>query len=352
MKPDVTITAEQFFGGLFLSIVVGLAGCTEQATTPSTPSAASPVATAANQTVAKPTVVVSHSVLCDLTQTIAQATIDLTCLVMPGEDPHAYQATPRDRKLLESAQLILYGGYDLEPGIEQLIAATPAAIAKVAVSEKAVTKPLMGDHHDHDHAEGKHDHDHAKGDIAPDPHVWHDPKQGIEMAKIVRDQLQQLSPNNAALYDQTAQQFIDQLTQVDRWIAAQIATIPANQRKLVTTHDALGYYGQAYGIEILGTLQGLSTTEQPTPTRLKELVNEIKAAKVPTIFAEVSTNDKVLSNVAREAGVTINTQPIYADGIGQAGTPSGTYVGMLVTNTCTIVNGLGGQCSPFSLDNK
>jgi manganese/iron transport system substrate-binding protein len=368
-------TSRNVLPSVLLSVLLGLGSCTtsEQTVSSSPPSTVDPAAPVSNPTTVRPNVVASHSVLCDLAAAIAQDTIALTCLVAPGEDPHAYQPTPADRKALESAQLIFYGGYDLEPAIETLIAATQGNVDKVAVSEQAVSKPLLGKPHDHDHGAQKrdadsasdkvgdhdhhghhHDHSHAdsraEGKTAPDPHIWHSAKNGVAMVMVMRDRLKKLSPRNAALYDQNADRLAQQLIALDKWIVQQIETIPADRRKLVTTHDALGYYGQAYGIEILGTLQGLSTTEQPTPTRLKELVSEIKTAKVPTIFAEISTNDRVLSNVAREADVRISEQPIYADGIGQEGTVSGTYVGMLVTNTCTIVNGLGGQCSPFPLE--
>ncbi|MCS6812803.1 MAG: zinc ABC transporter substrate-binding protein [Cyanobacteria bacterium] len=345
---------EAYLGSLALAIAVALTGCNqpEPASTPSTVPA-SPAATVSTPTESKPRVVATHNVLCDLTRTIAAETIDLTCLVQPGMDPHVYQPTPSDRQAIDSAQLVLYGGYDLEPSIEALIKASKGSALKVAVSEQAVPKPLLGKAHDHgahDHADkGHHDHHHhAEAETVPDPHVWHNAQNGIAMVKVIRDQLQKLAPRHADQYRQTSEQLIAQLTRLDQWIAEQIATIPADRRKLVTTHDALSYYGQAYGIQILGTLQGLSTAEQPTPTRLKQLVTEIKAAQVPTIFAERSTNDKVLGTLAREAKVTLSQQPINADGLGQAESATGTYIGMLATNTCTIVNGLGGACRPFT----
>lgn len=350
---------DAYLGSLALAIAVVLTGCNRPeplSTPPTVP--ASPTATVSTSTESKPQVVATHSVLCDLTRTIAAETIDLTCLVQPGMDPHTYQPTPSDRQAIDTAQLVLYGGYDLEPSIEALIKASKGDSLKVAVSERAVPKPLLGKAHDHGaHDHGAHDHadkahhghhHHAEAETVPDPHIWHNPQYGIAMVTVIRDQLQKLAPYHAAQYRQTSEQLIAQLTRLDQWIAEQIATIPADRRKLVTTHDALSYYGQAYGIQILGTLQGLSTTEQPTPARLKELVTEIRAAQVPTIFAERSTNDKVLGTLAREAKVTLSQQPIDADGLGQAGSATGTYIGMLATNTCTIVNGLGGTCRPFT----
>lgn len=293
----------------------------------------------------KPKVVASYSVLCDMAAEIAQDSVDLTCLVEPEADPHTYQATPADRKAIETANLILYGGYDFEPTIINLVEATKNVAPKVAVNEQAVTQPLMGEPHDHDHHEGE-EHTHAEDEMAPDPHVWHDANNGVRMAEVIRDQLQQVAPDDRELYTRNAQQLINQLQQVDNWIKAQVDTIPPQQRKLVTTHDALGYYANAYSLEVEGSLQGFSTEEQPTAARLKQLVQEVKSANVPTIFAEVTANDKVIGTVAREAQVEIADQALYADGLGAEGSPAGTYIGMLTTNTCTIVDGLGGKCKP------
>ncbi len=138
-----------------------------------------------------------------------------------------------------------------------------------------------------------------------------------------------------------------QLTQIDNWIQSQISTIPTNQRKLVTTHDAMGYYAAAYGIPIEGALQGISTDEKATAGRVKELVGEIKQANVPTIFTETTANPKVIETVAREAKVKVSDQELYADGLGEKGTKADSYEKMLIANTQVIVEGLGGNYTPF-----
>ena len=159
----------------------------------------------------KPRVVASYSVLCDMAAAIAQSSIDLTCLVEPEADPHTYQATPADRKAIETANLILYGGYDFEPTIINLVEATKNTAPKVAVNEQAVTQPLMGAAHHHEGEE----HTHAEDEKAADPHVWHDATNGVRMAEVIRDQLQQVAPGERELYTRNAQQLIDQLQQVD-----------------------------------------------------------------------------------------------------------------------------------------
>ncbi|EGK90597.1 metal ABC transporter substrate-binding protein [Microcoleus vaginatus PCC 9802] len=295
-----------------------------------------------------PKVVATTGVICDLTKEIAQSSIDTTCLIKPGDDPHAYQTKPEDRKAIETANLILYGGYNHEPSIIKLIQSSSNSAPKIAVHELAVPKPLMGEH-EHEHGEEKAENkSHAEGEKVPDPHVWHNPQNGRRMVETIRDELIKVSPNNAQLYTKNAATLTDELQKIDTWIKAQIATIPAEKRKLVTTHDALSYYADAYGLEIAGALQGVTTEEQPTAARIAELSSEIKTAGVPTIFAETTTNPKLMETVAREANVEISDKELYSDELGGPGTGADTYQGMLKNNTCAIISGLGGNCTSFA----
>lgn len=298
-----------------------------------------------------PKVVATSSVLCDLTQQIAAQTIDLTCLVKPGVDPHAYALTPGDRKALEAAQLILYNGYGLEPNLEKTIQATPGTVTKVAVAEQAVPDPLLNSGHPDDHdAEGdKHEaEENHEGEKAPDPHVWHNPQQGIKMVAVLTRSLAKLVPEQADTYARSGKQMTTELEQIDTWIQAQIQTIPEGQRKLVTTHDALAYFAAAYGLEIEGALQGLSTEEKPSATRIKNLVEEIKTTQVPTIFVESGNTSKLMQTVAKAAGAQVGQQTLFTDGLGEANSRGHRYQAMLVANTETIVKGLGGQYTAFS----
>jgi manganese/iron transport system substrate-binding protein len=281
-----------------------------------------------------PTVVVTHSVLCDLTKQIAQDTVNLKCLIAPGSDPHLYQPKPDDRKVLESAQLSLYGGYNFEPSLIKLIKATSNKSPKVAVGEIAVPNPQKFE---------------DEGKVVSDPHIWHNAKNGIKMAKIIDKSLATLRPDRAALYSKNTDKVVAELTQVDNWIGSQIATIPKTARKLVTTHDALGYYAKAYALPLETALGGITTEEQPTPKRITQLVKLIRDAKVPTIFAEVTINPKLINTVAKEAKVNVAKRELFADGLGEKGSEAETYIGMLVANTRTIVEGLGGKFTPFKL---
>jgi manganese/iron transport system substrate-binding protein len=220
-----------------VALTLSLASCTtsQQATNQSP--AASPTANSASPnnspspTANLPKVVVTHSVLCDITKEVAQATIDLQCLIAAGADPHEYQAKPEDKRAIEQAKLILYGGYNFEPGLIKMIQSTQTPAPKIAVSEVAVPKPLKeDDDHDHDHSkdqttkpgEKAKDHDHGEFD----PHVWHNAQNGAQMVQVVRDQLKTLSPENAKLYTTNAEKLTKNLQDIDTWIKAQVQTYP------------------------------------------------------------------------------------------------------------------------------
>ncbi len=333
-------------GVAVLAMGLGLVGCGggQKASTPA-PESPAATQTQASPVASLPKVVATTGVICDITKEIAQSSIDTTCLIKPGEDPHAYQTKPEDRKAIETANLILYAGYEHEPSIIKLIKSSTNSAPKIAVHELAVPKPLMGEHEHEEKAENK---PHAAGEKVADPHVWHNPKNGIRMVETIRDELKKIAPNNAELYTSNAAKLTGDLQKLDTWIKAQIATIPADKRKLVTTHDALSYYAEAYGLEVAGALQGVTTEEQPTAARIAELSSEIKTAGVPTIFAETTTNPKLMETVAREANVKISDKELYSDELGGPGTGADTYEGMLKTNTCAIVSGLGGNCTPFA----
>lgn len=300
----------------------------------------------------KPKIVGSYSVLCNFIDIIAQDTVDLTCLIDGGQDPHAYRLAPSERKDLEQAQVIFYGGYDLEPQIIPLIEAIETDVPKIAVHEAVVTEPIVTEHHHHDDHEEKHsqepeDEAQQTEELEADPHIWHNVENAIAMVEYLQSSLLQLNPNQAALYLENSAKLVENLRQLHAWVQEQIATIPEGKRILVTTHDALNYYVVAYELEDYKTLQGLSPDDSPSASDLRNLVTEIRQTQVPTIFAEVTANNRVINTVAQEAGVKLSDRPLLVDGLGKTGTDTDTYLKMIVNNTCAIVDGLGGQCQPF-----
>jgi len=290
-----------------------------------------------------PLVVATTDVICDLTRQIAQETIDLNCLVSAGIDPHVYQATPDDRRAIDQADVILYGGYGFEPNLINLVDATDNTAPKIAVYEEAVANPLMmteDDGHDHGHS-------HGDGDEFPDPHVWYDASNGMSIVNVISEQLALLQPGQAQLYQDQASMINNDLEAMDGWIKAQIETIPTDQRILVSNHDALGYFVEAYGLQSNTALQGVSTEEAPTAGRVGELVRKIQNTNVPTIFVESSVNPTLINTVANEAGVQVADNPLFADGLGESGSGAETYQQKLMLNTQTVVEGLEGSFSPF-----
>ncbi|MGB3202781.1 MAG: zinc ABC transporter substrate-binding protein [Nodosilinea sp.] len=354
---------------LGLLLALGLTGCSgdDAAVT-------SPDGNAAVVQADAPIVVATTSVICDLTQQIAETTVALTCLLEPGTDPHTYQVKPSDRQAIEQANLILYDGYNAAPRLIAMVEDSTTDAERVAVYEEAVPNPLMGAAHAHDHGaeathdEGddhgaemvtEHDHDHTHGsdhahsataeaELVPDPHVWHNANHNAAMVTVIAESLAQINPNQASLYAENADRLASQFTEIDAWIQTQVATVPADQRQLVTTHEAFGYFADAYGFEVKGALSGLSTDEKPTPGALTALVDQVKEAQVPAIFAENTTNPQLIEAVAKDAGVTVAEQHLYVEGLGEPGSDAETVQAMLAANTCTVVEALGGRCDRAS----
>lgn len=317
--------------GVAIALLIGLAGCTSSP--PSDSDSATESDTAASDVTDESSidVVASYSVICDLTAQIVADAAQLNCLIPADQDPHTYQAKPSDREAIDKADLVFYAGLNFEPAIISMATASESEAPKVALHDEAVLKVIEVE---------------EEGEVNPDPHIWHDIENGLEMVTLIRDNLVEVDPDNAEVYTENAEKLTAELEALDTWIPEQIATIPEEQRRLITTHDAMGYYAEAYGLTVEGTLLGVSTEEEPTAAQVKDLATAIQDKAIPTIFAELTADDRVLKTVADEAGVSISEQVLLADGLGEAGTPGESYTGMLIYNTCAIVEGLGGECAP------
>ncbi|HIK17762.1 MAG TPA: zinc ABC transporter substrate-binding protein [Leptolyngbyaceae cyanobacterium M33_DOE_097] len=284
----------------------------------------------------KPNVVSTSTMIADWTEQIAEDTVDLTGILNPGDDPHIYEPVPADSRALETADLILYNGYNLEPNLIRMMNSIGGKARKVAVGE--VVTPLELEKEQ----QGK----------VPDPHVWGSVQNTIQMVERLRDELIQLAPEHRERFTKNAEQYIQELRQLDRWITEQIQTIPASQRRLITTHDAFQYYAKTYGLEVVGTLIGISTEEQPSAQTVSQLAESIKKLGVPTIFAETTINPRLISTVAEEAKVKLAETQLYSDSIGAPGSAGDTYIKMMVSNTKAIVENLGGKYTEFQPEQK
>jgi manganese/iron transport system substrate-binding protein len=278
-------------------------------------------------------VVATSTIIADLAQEVAGEEVKVTGILKPGADPHVYEPVPADSRVLETADLILYNGYKLEPGIIKLMNAVGGKARKLAVGE--VIKPLKLQK--------------SKGEIVPDPHIWGSVENVISMVKAIKEALIELSPEDKDKFTQKAAELTEELQQFNNWIKQQIQTIPPEKRKLITTHDAFQYYGSNYGMEIAGTLIGISTEEQPSAQTVSKLVDSVKKIGVPAIFAETTINPALITTVAQEVGVKLVKNQLYSDSIGAKGSDGDTYIKMMEANTRTIVEALGGKYTPFVL---
>ncbi len=196
----------------------------------------------------------------------------------------------------------------------------------------------MADPHAHDHGhEGGHDHVHGEFD----PHIWLSPLNAIIMVENIRAALAAADPANAAMFNANAAALTRELQQLDADLRAMIDEIPAERRKLVTTHDLFGYFARDYGFEVLGSALGSVTTEAADPSagQIAGLIEEIRSAGVPAIFVENVGNPALMQRIARESGVTL-APPLYTHGLGPAGSGAETYLDMMRTNVRIIVEAL------------
>jgi manganese/iron transport system substrate-binding protein len=314
------------FRAIFVALTIGFIGCGNQTAR----TAFTQTTTQVNENL--PQVVATTSVLCDLTKQVAGNTVNLTCLIDPSADPHVYKPKPEDRRAIEQANLILYSGYNLEPNLIKLIKATKNTAPKIAVGQLAVSKPQKFQ---------------KDGKILINPHLWHNPKNAIRMVEVINNNLRKLESSDAETYNSNTKKIKNELTQLDSWIKSRITSIPAKERKLVTNSNALSYYAKAYNIPLAGGLQGMNYDEKLTATQMKNLVANIKRTQVSTIFSDAAINDNSLQSVARVADVKISDKKLYVEGLSEPGSEADTYQKMMIANTRTIVEGLGGTYLMF-----
>jgi ABC-type Zn uptake system ZnuABC Zn-binding protein ZnuA len=269
-------------------------------------------------------VVTSITILADLVRQVGGERVRVYSLLGPGQDPHTYEPVPRDGLALARARLVVLNGYDLDFWAERLLKGVQGGPLVLRVAEGVPEPPLPW----------------PGGDKRADPHLWMDPIRVVAYVEQIRDALSAVDPEGAPLYRQRAAAYSEELRRLDRWIAQQIATIPPERRKLVTTHDAYRYFGQRYGLEVLDTVWGISTEEEPSAASLARLLRNLRMHGVPA-FVETTINPKLMEQIAAQAGVPIGGK-LYADALGAPGSGAETYIGMMEANVRTIVAALGG----------
>lgn len=280
-------------------------------------------------------VVATFSVLGDLVLNVGGDRVDVHVLVPSGADAHTFEPTPEDAAALEDADLIVENGFGFEPWLDDLYDAADSDAPRIVATDGITPRSAEGDEASPE-SDGD---DHEHGEL--DPHVWHDVHNAIKEVENIRDGLAAADPDSAATYQANAGAYLAQLNDLDGYVVQQVATLPQDRRKLVTSHDTFGYFADRYGFQIVGTALGSVSTEggDPSAEQVARLVDEIKATGVPAIFAENVSNPALMQTIADEAGVTL-APTLYTDALGEPGSSGETYLGMIRYNVDTIVTAL------------
>lgn len=260
-------------------------------------------------------VIASFSVLADLIRQVGAAPVSVHALVGPNQDVHIYQPTPADLRALMQIRLLVINGLGLEGWMDRLTEAAQFKGITVVASEKIVPRTMSE----------------AGGAVAIDPHAWQDPRNAVLYVGAIAGGLAAADPSNAAVYRDTAAGYAARITQTDGWIASRLSAIPAAQRRIITTHDAFGYYGARYGIEFMAP-EGISTEFEPSARSIAALVAQIRREKVRAIFMENMTSPRMARMLAQETGAVLGGT-VYSDALSPPGGPATTYLDMLRHNT-------------------
>ena len=274
-------------------------------------------------------VVATTSMITDILKNIGRDRIDVTGIVGEGVDPHLYKPTAGDVERLKDAEIIFYNGLNLEVKIMGVV------LDKIADKTKAVAVTagiLRSQFRTSSEFQGGYD-----------PHVWNDVSLWMKAAEKVRDTLAQADPNNAEYYRSNAKNYLAALKILHDDLQNLAAQIPAQRRVLVTTHDAFGYLGRAYGFEVRG-LQGLNTETEAGVADVRDLAAFIIEHRIPAMFVETSTPPQGIEAVqaaVQAQGFEVEIGGgLFADTMGTPGTPEGTYIGSMRHNMDTIMNAL------------
>ncbi|MGG3555391.1 zinc ABC transporter substrate-binding protein [Peribacillus frigoritolerans] len=271
-------------------------------------------------------VVTTTGMIGDLVENIGGKHVEVTSLMGPGVDPHLYKATQGDVKTLDSADMIFYNGLHLEGKMTDIFEMMSKDKPTIAVTEDFKENQLR-----------------KVGATEHDPHVWFDVKLWIVAAEAVKKELIAKDPDHEAEYRENYEEYVLQLEELDKYVHEEINKVPEDQRVLVTAHDAFGYYGQSYGLDVRG-LQGINTLSEYGSKDVTDMRNYLVENKIKAIFIESSVPRKAIEAVIQGAGkqghkVEIGGE-LFSDAMGERGTEEGTYIGMVRHNTDTIVRAL------------
>lgn len=268
-----------------------------------------------------PSVLATTTQVADLARHVAGDRARVTGLLRPNADPHDYEPRPSDAKAVASASLVLRSGGDLDEWLGDVIDNAGGEAEVVTLIDAVRTR---------------------RGDGEVDPHWWQNPLNAQRAVIRIRDALTKADPDGEAAYNRNAAGYVAEIAATDRAIRSCFAAVPAEQRKLVTNHDALGYFADRYSLEVIGAvIPALSTKAQASAGEVQDLAAEIRRERVKVVFPESSLNAKLERVIAKESGATVG-RALYADTLGPAGSPGATYLGSLRANADAMVTGFTG----------
>jgi manganese/zinc/iron transport system substrate-binding protein len=266
--------------------------------------------------------------IADIVKNVGGEHVKVTPLMGPGVDPHLYQASQGDIQKLSEADMIFYNGLHLEGKMGEIFEKMAKEKPTIAIAEAIPKEKLIKS---------------ADDSNAYDPHVWFDIDLWSIAVEKVRDELIKFDPKHEEDYKRNAESYLKSLEELKTYAEEQIAQIPEESRVLITAHDAFGYFGHAYGIEVMG-LQGLSTDSEYGLKDVQALVDTIVSRNIKAVFIESSISEKSINAVvegAKKRGHTVSIGgELFSDAMGEEGTEEGTYVGMYRHNIDTIVSAL------------
>jgi manganese/zinc/iron transport system substrate-binding protein len=276
--------------------------------------------------------VATIGMIADAARIIGGDRVEVIQLMGEGVDPHLYVATASDTLLFVEAEIILYNGLNLEPGLIHVIEQIGRRGVTVAAVAEAVPEELRLNDEELQ---------------ADDPHVWMDVGRWMIVVEAVAQVFAEYDPDHADEYLDRAADYLEQLEELDEQVRAAIESIPEGQRVLVTAHDAFGYFGDAYGMEVFAP-QAMTTEAEVGVEDIRATVELLVTREIPAIFVETTVSpDTVMAVVeaaaARGWQVTIAEPELYSDAMGPLDTFEGTYIGMITANTNAIVRNLGGD---------
>jgi ABC-type Zn uptake system ZnuABC Zn-binding protein ZnuA len=263
------------------------------------------------------TVVATTTQVADLVRQVGGDRVSVDGLLRPGGDPHDYEPRPSDVAAVARADLVFRSGGEVDEWLDEVISGAGGDAEVVSLIDSV---RRLGD----------------------DPHWWQDPLAAVRALETIRARLSELDPEGRAAYRRNAERATRALRRLDRRIAACVDRVPPAKRKIVTTHDALGYFARRYGIEVVGAvIPSLSTQAQASAGDVQRLVEQIRSEGVEAIFPESSVNPDIERAIAREAGARIGDS-LYADSLGKAGSAGDTYARALAWDARALVSGMSG----------